>query len=49
LTVRGLYGSLPHLLATPGNKGVGVVEEIGEGVTAYSPGQRVIPLGTGGA
>lgn len=48
LTVRGLYGSLPRLPATPGNEGVGVVEEVGEGVTTYTPGQRVIPLGAGG-
>src|ERR671933_2737217 len=32
LTVRGLYGVLPQLPATPGLEGAGVIEAVGEGV-----------------
>jgi NADPH:quinone reductase-like Zn-dependent oxidoreductase len=49
LTVRGLYGSLPRLPATPGLEGMGEVEAVGAGVEGVSPGQRVIPLGAQGA
>jgi NADPH2:quinone reductase len=48
LTVRGLYGALPKLPATPGLEGMGEVEAVGEGVKNFSPGQRVIPLGISG-
>jgi len=45
LTVRGLYGSLPKLPATPGLEGMGEVAAVGDGVKNLRPGQRVIPLG----
>jgi NADPH:quinone reductase-like Zn-dependent oxidoreductase len=48
LTVRGLYGALPKLPATPGFEGAGVIEEVGPDVRAAPVGQRVIPTGTPG-
>ncbi len=48
LTVRGLYGSLPQLPATPGLEGMGEVAAVGDGVKHLRPGQRVIPLGVQG-
>jgi NADPH:quinone reductase-like Zn-dependent oxidoreductase len=48
LTVRGLYGTLPKLPATPGLEGMGEVAAVGEGVKNFRPGQRVIPLGVPG-
>lgn len=48
LTVRGLYGALPKLPATPGLEGMGEVAAVGDGVKNFSPGQRVIPLGISG-
>ncbi len=48
LTVRGLYGSLPTLPATPGLEGMGEVSSVGDGVKNLRPGQRVIPLGVPG-
>ncbi|HEV2705767.1 MAG TPA: zinc-dependent alcohol dehydrogenase family protein [Pyrinomonadaceae bacterium] len=48
LTVRGLYGVLPPLPATPGLEGMGEVAAVGEGVGHLRPGQRVIPLGIAG-
>lgn len=48
LTVRGLYGALPKLPATPGLEGMGEVEAVGDGVMHLRPGQRVIPLGVQG-
>lgn len=48
LTVRGFYGALPKLPATPGLEGMGEVAAVGEGVTNLRAGQRVIPLGVGG-
>ncbi len=48
LTVRGLYGSLPKLPATPGLEGMGEVAAVGAGVKHLRPGQRVIPLGVQG-
>lgn len=48
LTIRGLYGALPKLPATPGLEGMGEVVTVGEGVKNLRPGQRVIPLGVQG-
>ncbi len=48
LTVRGLYGALPRLPATPGLEGMGEVAAVGEEVKNLRPGQRVIPLGVQG-
>ena len=45
LTVRGLYGALPKLPASPGLEGVGTIEGIGENVRGFSAGQRAVPLG----
>jgi len=45
LTVRGLYGRLPKLPATPGFEGVGVVEASGGGwMGRYLQGKRVAVL-----
>lgn len=46
--VRGRYGQLPDLPATPGLEGVGEVEALGEGVDAVAVGARVVPLGVAG-
>src|SRR5689334_5778642 len=46
--IRGLYGTLPQLPATPGLEGMGTIEEIGEGVQGFTVGQRCIPLGASG-
>jgi NADPH:quinone reductase-like Zn-dependent oxidoreductase len=51
--VRGTYGRLPRLPATPGFEGVGVVDVAGPGllrlVRGLSPGRRVAVLhGAGG-
>ena len=53
LVVRGQYGRLPHLPATPGFEGVGVIDAAGPGllrlVRGLKPGRRVAVLnGTGG-
>src|SRR3982751_3384859 len=48
LTVRGLYGALPKLPATPGLEGMGAVAAVGDGVNNLRTGQRVIPLGIQG-
>ncbi|HEX8774063.1 MAG TPA: zinc-dependent alcohol dehydrogenase family protein [Pyrinomonadaceae bacterium] len=48
LTVRGLYGALPRLPATPGLEGMGEVAAVGEGVRGLRTAQRVIPLGVQG-
>jgi NADPH:quinone reductase-like Zn-dependent oxidoreductase len=45
LTIRGRYGQRPALPAVGGVEGVGVVDALGEGVTAPALGQRVVPLG----
>jgi len=43
--VRGRYGVLPPLPATPGLEGMGTVEALGEGVDSVAAGRRVVPLG----
>ncbi len=48
LTVRGLYGQLPNLPATPGLEGCGVIEAIDDEVKNLAIGQRAIPLGVAG-
>ena len=48
LTVRGLYGALPKLPATPCLEGMGEIAAVGKGVQNLRPGQRVIPLGVPG-
>ena len=48
LAVRGLYGSLPPLPATPGIEGAGTIDAIGPDVEGWQINQRVIPLGTPG-
>lgn len=48
LQVKGVYGRRPALPATAGLEGLGVVEALGEGVTGFQVGQRVVPLGAQG-
>jgi NADPH2:quinone reductase len=49
MTVRGVYGQLPTLPATPGYEGVGVVEASGGGVMGrFLVGKRVAVLNRGG-
>ncbi len=48
LTLTGGYGILPPLPAVGGNEGVGVVAQLGPGVTAPAVGQTVLlPVGSG--
>lgn len=47
-TIRGQYGRLPQLPATPGMESMGRIDALGEGVTGFDIGQRVIPLGVRG-
>ncbi|MDT7657744.1 MAG: hypothetical protein QOF38_2459 [Pseudonocardiales bacterium] len=42
--IRGRYGRQPPLPASPGIEAVGVVEELGSGVTTPVPGTRVVLL-----
>lgn len=49
LAIQGLYAILPDTFpAIPGGEASGEVEALGEGVTGFEIGQRVIPLGGGG-
>lgn len=47
-TIRGTYGILPKLPATPGLEGAGEIAALGEGVTQFQVGQRVVPLESAG-
>ena len=48
LTLSGGYGVQPDLPAIPGAEGIGIVKEIGEGVSNVKVGERVmIPPYTG--
>jgi NADPH:quinone reductase len=42
----GTYARLPALPYTPGNDGAGVVEQIGESVTEFKPGDHVYTAGS---
>jgi NADPH2:quinone reductase len=42
----GTYTRLPALPYTPGNDGAGVVEQIGDSVTEFKPGDRVYTAGS---
>lgn len=48
LAVRGVYGVLPSLPATPGLEGMGEIVAVGDDVRDLRPGHRVIPLGVPG-
>jgi NADPH2:quinone reductase len=49
LTIQGKYQIKPPLPFTPGNEFSGVVRALGEGVTGYAPGDRVIAFTRTGA
>ena len=49
LTVQGKYQVKPELPFTPGNEFAGIVRAVGDGVTAYEPGDRVIGFTRTGA
>jgi trans-2-enoyl-CoA reductase len=42
LTLAGGYGVQPELPAVPGAEGIGIVREVGAGVTNVVPGQRIM-------
>jgi len=42
----GKYARLPALPYTPGNDGSGIVEQIGDAVKQFKPGDRVYTAGT---
>ena len=47
--IEGTYGSKPNLPCSPGMEGMGVIEELGEGVTGLTIGAPVLPLDSPGA
>jgi NADPH2:quinone reductase len=49
LTVQGKYQVKPELPFTPGNEFAGIVRSVGDGVTAYRTGDRVIGFTRTGA
>jgi NADPH2:quinone reductase len=49
LTVQGQYQVKPALPFTPGNEFAGTVRAVGDGVTGYAPGDRVIGFTRTGA
>jgi NADPH2:quinone reductase len=49
LQVQGKYQVKPPFPFTPGAEASGVVEAVGEGVTAFAPGDRVLAMTNGGA
>lgn len=48
LVMRGLYQAKPPLPFVPGGEIVGVIEEVGEGVDGFIPGQRIAAWQFGG-
>src|SRR5687767_4937113 len=48
LTIRGMYGVLPSLPATPGLEGMGEIVTVGSDVQELTAGQRVVPNGVPG-
>ena len=48
LIIQGTYQFKPDLPFSPGGEVAGVVKEVGEGVTAYAVGDRVIAATTWG-
>ena len=49
VTIAGAYAWRTALPFVPGFEGVGVVEELGAGVSACAIGDRVLPIGSAGA
>ena len=49
LTISGTYSARNRLPFVPGFEGVGVVEDVGPGVTDLRVGDRVVPIGSAGA
>jgi NADPH:quinone reductase-like Zn-dependent oxidoreductase len=49
VTISGAYASRTGLPFVPGFEGVGIVEEVGPGVTECAPGEKVLPIGSAGA
>jgi NADPH2:quinone reductase len=49
LTVAGLYGYKPDLPSVAGTEATGTIDALGEGVSGFSPGQRIAVSGVRGA
>jgi NADPH:quinone reductase-like Zn-dependent oxidoreductase len=49
VTISGAYASRTTLPFVPGFEGVGIVEDVGEGVAGIGVGDRVMPIGSAGA